>query len=152
MIQLVEWSLPSPEVHSLNPVIVKILFRMLTVNCIEKTKIKKMSPGLAQFLTFLDGQNHVVLLFSFFTRSYFLKRNILNERTRCCSFFFAKYRFFANCIDINNTLFETFSGVITLLKIRQMAVPHVIKTLFLVALNFARGLFQVQFDQIIHFG
>ena len=36
--QLVERSLPTPEVHSSNPINGKLLF---TVNCFEKTKIKK---------------------------------------------------------------------------------------------------------------
>ena len=40
--QLVEWSLPIPEVGVLNPVIGKLLYStFLTVNCKEKTKIKK---------------------------------------------------------------------------------------------------------------
>ena len=40
--QLVEQSLPIPEVHALNPVIGKFYIEHLfTVNCIEKTKIKK---------------------------------------------------------------------------------------------------------------
>ena len=51
--QLVEWSLSIPEVRSSNPVIGKILYWTFTVNCIEKTKIKKKGPGKAHFL------NHV---------------------------------------------------------------------------------------------
>ena len=40
--QLVERSLPIPEVHSSNPVIGKIYIEHLfTINCIEKTKINK---------------------------------------------------------------------------------------------------------------
>ena len=38
---LVMRSLPIPEVHGSNPVIGKNLYPRLTVNCIEKTKIKK---------------------------------------------------------------------------------------------------------------
>ena len=38
MTQLVEWSLPIPEVRGSSPVISKNLYRELTVNCIEKTK------------------------------------------------------------------------------------------------------------------
>ena len=53
MAQLVEGSLPTPEVRGLNPVIGKLLYRTIkylpTVNCIEKTKIKKKSPEMAQF-------------------------------------------------------------------------------------------------------
>ena len=49
MAQLVEWSLPTPEIRSLNPVIGKLLYRtfncLSTVNCIEKTKIKKKEAG-----------------------------------------------------------------------------------------------------------
>ena len=39
--QLVERLLPIPEAHGLNPVIGKNLYWIFTVNCIEKTKIKK---------------------------------------------------------------------------------------------------------------
>ena len=46
--QLVERSLPTTEVRGLNPVIGKLLYQTLnclpTVNCIEKTKIKKKRP------------------------------------------------------------------------------------------------------------
>ena len=48
--QLVEWSLPMPEVLGLNPVTGKNLYLTFTVNCIEKTKIKKKRPGMAHFL------------------------------------------------------------------------------------------------------
>ena len=48
--QLVERSLPIPEVRSSNPVIGKNLYRTFTVNCIEKTKINKKRPGMAHFL------------------------------------------------------------------------------------------------------
>ena len=43
MAQLVQRLLPSPEVHGSNPVIGKIYIEcfVFTVNCIEKTKIKK---------------------------------------------------------------------------------------------------------------
>ena len=47
MAQLEERSLPIPEVHSSNPVIGNILNSTFTVNCIEKTKIKKKRPGMA---------------------------------------------------------------------------------------------------------
>ena len=44
---MVERSLPTPEVHSLNPVIGKLLSRtFVTVNFIEKSKIKKKKPLL----------------------------------------------------------------------------------------------------------
>ena len=42
--QLVEQLLPIPEVHGSNPVIGKTLYCTFTVNCIEKTKIKKKRP------------------------------------------------------------------------------------------------------------
>ena len=48
--QLVERSLPIPEGRGSNPVIGKILYQILTVNCIEKTKLKKRRPGMAHFL------------------------------------------------------------------------------------------------------
>ena len=47
--QLVERLLPIPEVRGSNPVIGKNLYRTFTVNCIEKTKIKKKRPGMAHF-------------------------------------------------------------------------------------------------------
>ena len=50
MAQLVERSLPISEVRGSNPVIGKNLYRTFTVNCIEKTKIKKKRPGNAHFL------------------------------------------------------------------------------------------------------
>ena len=44
--QLEERSLPTPEVQGSNPVISKLLYGTLfTINCIEKTKIKKKRPG-----------------------------------------------------------------------------------------------------------
>ena len=50
MAQLVEQSLPTPEVHSSNPVIGKIYIEhWLTVNCIEKAKINKKRSVMAQF-------------------------------------------------------------------------------------------------------
>ena len=49
--QLVEWSLPIPEVRSLNPVISKKLFILnICLLCIEKTKIKKKRPGMGHIL------------------------------------------------------------------------------------------------------
>ena len=46
MPQLVERSLPTPEIHGLNPEIGKIL----STNCtIEKMKLKKKRPGMAQW-------------------------------------------------------------------------------------------------------
>ena len=42
--QLVEWSLPTSEIHGSNPDIGKILS---TNRSIEKTKIKKKRPGMA---------------------------------------------------------------------------------------------------------
>ena len=48
--QLVEWSIPVPEVRGSNPVIGKIYIEQLfTINCIEKTKINKKKPGMAHF-------------------------------------------------------------------------------------------------------
>ena len=48
MAQLVELSLSIPEVRGSNPVIGKIYIEHLTVNCIEKTKIKKKMPGMVR--------------------------------------------------------------------------------------------------------
>ena len=39
--QLVEWSLPTPEDCGSKPVIGKNLYRMFSLNCIEKTKEKE---------------------------------------------------------------------------------------------------------------
>ena len=54
--QLVERLLPTPEVQGSNPVIGKLLYRILnclrTVKCIEKTKIKKEAVN-GPFLTML---------------------------------------------------------------------------------------------------
>ena len=47
--QLVEQSLPIPEVHDSNPVIGKKLYRTFTVSFVEKSKIKKKRPGMAHF-------------------------------------------------------------------------------------------------------
>ena len=44
--QLVEQSLPIPEVSGSNPVIGKKLYWTLTVNCIENTKTGKKRPGM----------------------------------------------------------------------------------------------------------
>ena len=45
--QLVKQSALIPEVRSSNPVIGNNLYCTFTVNCIEKTKIKKKRPGMA---------------------------------------------------------------------------------------------------------
>ena len=48
--QLVERSLPIPEARGLNPVIRKINIEYLfTVNCMEKTKLKKKEAGSGPF-------------------------------------------------------------------------------------------------------
>ena len=47
--QWVEWSLLIPVVRRSNKVIGNILYSTLTVNCIEKMKIKKRKPGMAHF-------------------------------------------------------------------------------------------------------
>ena len=48
--QLVERLLLTPEVCSSNPVIVKIsIEHLFTVNCIEKTKVKKKVTGNGHF-------------------------------------------------------------------------------------------------------
>ena len=52
--QLVEQSILTPEVRGSNPIIGKIyIAHLLTLNCIEKTKVKKKRPGMAHsFETF----------------------------------------------------------------------------------------------------
>ena len=52
--QLVERSLPIPEVRGSNPVIGKKLYWIFTVICIEKTKIKKKRPEMPIFKTKLN--------------------------------------------------------------------------------------------------
>ena len=51
--QLVERSLPTPEIRGSQPVVGKLLYRtfncLSTVNCIEKTKIKKKEAGNGPF-------------------------------------------------------------------------------------------------------
>ena len=47
MAQLVEQLLPTPEVRGSIPVIGKKLYLAFSVNCIEKTKIKKKRPVMA---------------------------------------------------------------------------------------------------------
>ena len=50
--QLVERSLPIPEVHGSNPIISKKIILnicLLYISCIEKTKINKKRPGMAHF-------------------------------------------------------------------------------------------------------
>ena len=50
MAQLVERSLPMPEVRGSNPVIGKnLLISKICQLCIENTKIKKKRPEMAQF-------------------------------------------------------------------------------------------------------
>ena len=54
--QLVERSLPIPEVCRSNPVIGKIYIEhLLTVNCIEKTKKEKKEAGNIPFFISKDG-------------------------------------------------------------------------------------------------
>ena len=51
VVQLVEQLLPMSEICGSNPVIGKLLYRtFVSVNCIEKTKIKKKRPEMAHFL------------------------------------------------------------------------------------------------------
>ena len=55
--QLVERSLPTPEVHGSNPVIGKKIHLMFSVNCIEKTKIKKKEAGIGPFFNKCPNKN-----------------------------------------------------------------------------------------------
>ena len=49
--QLIELSLPTPEIHGSSPVKGKTFYieHLYTINCIEKTKIKKKRLGMAHF-------------------------------------------------------------------------------------------------------
>ena len=55
--QLVEHSLPIPEVRGSNPVIEKNYIELFNVNCIEKTKIKKKRPRMAHLKKNILGSN-----------------------------------------------------------------------------------------------
>ena len=46
-------SLPTQEVCGSNPIIVKVLLNILTIKCIEKTKIKKKEAGNGQLKNLL---------------------------------------------------------------------------------------------------
>ena len=43
--QLVEWSLPTTEVLGSNSIIGEIFIHVFTINCIEKTNLKKKEAG-----------------------------------------------------------------------------------------------------------
>ena len=59
--QLVERSLPLQEVCSSNPVIgKKYIEHLITVNCVEKTKMKKKRPGLALFKKILWYKTNIL--------------------------------------------------------------------------------------------
>ena len=60
--------LPIPEVRGSNPVIGKFLYWTFTVNCIEKTNLKKKRPGM----------------------THFFKKNRLNFYAHECSFYFCQ--------------------------------------------------------------
>ena len=53
VVQLIELLLPTKKVSDLNPVISKLLYveHLFTLNCIEKTKIKKKRPVIAHVVT-----------------------------------------------------------------------------------------------------
>ena len=53
--QLVEQLFPIPEVRGSNPVISKKLYWIFTVNCIQKTKIKKKEAGNGPFIKSLKN-------------------------------------------------------------------------------------------------
>ena len=59
--RLVEWSLPTPEVHGSNPVFGKNLYRTLSDHCIEKTKIKKKRPGLAHLKKYVHFRKDFII-------------------------------------------------------------------------------------------
>ena len=79
--QLVEWSLPTPNVRSSNPVICKNLKWIFAVNCIEKMKIKKKGRewpifvkkyALLQEILFFCITAHFILLQSVWLPSTYL--------------------------------------------------------------------------------
>ena len=73
--QLVERLLPIPEVCGSNPVIGKNLHSTFTVNCIEKTKIKKKRPGMAHFFKKKLIRNTILQKASFTKVQEMTKRN-----------------------------------------------------------------------------
>ena len=69
--QLVERSLPTPEVRSSNPVIGIKLYLMFAANCIEKTKIKKKRPQMAHLkkLWYFPVSGQLVSVLTFYSKS-----------------------------------------------------------------------------------
>ena len=49
MAQLVERSLPTPEICGSNPDGQRNFVNLFIINCVEKKKIKKKRPGMAHF-------------------------------------------------------------------------------------------------------
>ena len=76
--QLVEWSIPTPEVRGSNPVISKTSIEHLyTVNCIEKTKIKKKRPGMDHFNFLLYLKITIPRMAQFKTRLHTFYRQLV---------------------------------------------------------------------------
>ena len=66
--QFVKWSLSIPEVRSSNPVIGKIYIEYLfTLNCIQKTNIKKKGPGMAHSK---NGLSETLKVFQFWLKAF----------------------------------------------------------------------------------
>ena len=64
-------SLPIPEVPGLNPVIGKNLYWTFTVNSIEKAKIKRKRPGMAQFKKIGNARRRFTFFHSSFCPFFF---------------------------------------------------------------------------------
>ena len=74
-------SLPTQEVCGSNPIIVKVLLNILTIKCIEKTKIKKKEAGNGQLkkrLVYLGANSLSVNIWSPFS----VQRNALRKTSK----------------------------------------------------------------------
>ena len=78
--QLVERSLPTPQVHGSNPVVGNLLYveYLFTINCIEKTKIKNNRPAIKKTQYVLVNRHPVVFSTALFTVLQLRFQNIYN--------------------------------------------------------------------------
>ena len=90
MAQLVEQLLPIPEVRSSSPVIGKHLCWTFTVNCTEKTKIKKKRPGMTLLKNILERQ---LAEFFSFTKMYLFKLRSLSAGIQKLTLLFSCWHF-----------------------------------------------------------
>ena len=87
MAQLVERSLPIPEVRGSNPVIGKNLYRTFTVSCIEKTKKKEAGNGpflqkTFRFILRNEGSFDQLIILQLTAKGSFLSATLLTLEQR----------------------------------------------------------------------